>query len=127
MRLVTVAAREMKKGAAWLWRVSVFLALWTFRILLRLVPLAVLVFSLEGGCFLLKSYIAGKIWGNQEPPLFKAPKPQASYTAEERPPVSPMKREGLQSHIRAGQFEARSLDYTFRSVKRDIGRWFKKR
>lgn len=128
MKFKTFVAHELKLGLAELARVSVFLGLWTIRILLRLAPLALLLFFLGGGSLLLRSCVAGKITPDQEKSAYQGSKPEAGYTPG--PPVAPpgpLKDENLQSQIRAGQSELRSWDYTLRSAKRDIERWFRKK
>ncbi|HOW87324.1 MAG TPA: hypothetical protein PKV84_01535 [Candidatus Omnitrophota bacterium] len=116
-------------GKAWAWykRVVSILAQWIFQMFLRLFIFCVTLYLLGGGC-LLKTYRESQ--KTSEPRVSIPPQYGAGTAYESNPQVTvPLYRERnetLQSQIRTGQSQVRSWDYTVRSIKNDIERWFRR-
>ena len=118
--------RELQK--AWIWYkkiVSIF-AQWIFQTFLRLLILCVILYLVGGGCFL-------KAWRESKEPQKHIVMPAqygavAGYEPNQQIaiPVYREKSGDLQTRIRTGASQVRSWDYTLRSIKNDIERWFRK-
>lgn len=123
MSIITLASEEMKSGLKWMRAFLFFLILWIFRIFIRFVFLALLIFLAAGA--LIKTYFASK---TKEPVRNFHPDSQImSFEQNKALPIYETKeRDDLTKKLRNGVSEARSWDYTLRSVKSDIERWFKK-
>jgi len=123
MRAISFFREEIKKAFEWTAGLVWTLAKWLFRILLRLAFLSVFLFMVGGGCFLLKSHRESPR-PTASPVLVQNAEPWPPFTEE---PLDRARSENLQSQIRTGQSQVRSWDYTLRSIKRDIERFFRKR
>src|SRR3989338_3528661 len=113
---------EIEKAWIWYKRIASIFAQWIFQMFIRLLIACVTLYLLGGGCF-LRSYRNSK----------EESKKRTSATSQTGPeqtapvPVYRERNENLQNQIRTGQSQVRSWDYTARSIKNDIERWFKKR
>lgn len=116
---------EMKKEPVWIWRFTLFLALWALRILFGFRPWAVLLFFLGGGSIALKSFMAQQI-GPQAQNIKIPARHRDGYVVGQTPYPNRAKTKNLESEIRAGQFQLRRWHYTIRSVKRGLERWLKR-
>lgn len=117
---------EVQKAWIWYKRVVSIFAQWIFQMFIRVLIACVTLYLLGGGCF-LRSY-----WNNQqESEKYPSTSRQESEgrNGSEQPatPVYRERNENLQSQIRTGQSQVRSWDYTLRSIRNDIARWFKKK
>lgn len=118
---------EAQKAWVWYKKMVVIFAQWIFQMFLRLFILCVTLYVLGGGC-LLRSYQKSAASEKQAPmsPQYRAGPESESY--REAALLSPYRErnETFQSQIRTGQSQVRSWDYTVRSIKNDIERWFRK-
>lgn len=116
---------------AWLWykRVVSIFAQWIFQMFIRVLIACVTLYLLGGGCF-LRSYWNNKQESEKHPSTSSHQEPEARRGSEQQAATAPVYRErneNLQSQIRTRQSQVRSWDYTLRSIRNDIARWFKKR
>ena len=119
---------EIEKAWIWYKRIVSIFAQWIFQMFIRLLIACLTLYLLGGGCF-LRSYRNSKAESEKQVSALSQQGTVERARGEQAAPV-PVYRErneNLQNQVRTGQSQVRSWDYTVRSIKNDIERWFKKR
>src|SRR3990167_3088132 len=129
MKVIEFLVTEIKKAVAWNGRLAVSLAWWVFGIVLRLSFMGAFLFVAGGGCFILKSYLAGVDKKAPDKQVMSGARQsvETGYRQSPEPMSYQQKSENIEDQLRDGGSRIRSGDYTIRSVKRDIEDWFKRR
>ena len=118
---------EIEKAWIWYKRIASIFAQWIFQIFIRLLFGCAILYLLGGGCF-LRSYRNSKAESAKHASTLSQQGTETRSGPEQTAsaPVYRERNENLQNQIRTGQSQVRSWDYTVRSIKNDIERWFKK-
>ena len=119
---------EIEKAWIWYKRIASIFAQWIFQMFIRLLMACLILYLLGGGCF-LRSFRNSKLESEKQTSAVSQPGTEARSGPEQTAlvPVYRERNENLQNQIRTGQSQVRSWDYTARSIKNDIERWFKRR
>lgn len=119
---------EIEKAWIWYKRIASIFAQWIFQMFIRLLFGCAILYLLGGGCF-LRFYRNNKVESEKRVPAASQQGTETKAGPEQTVPavVRPERKENVQDQIRTGQSQVRSWDYTVRSIKNDIDRWFKRK